>query len=135
MILLERWVAETGPGGMLLALLAPTAVIVPAKLLGFWVMAHGHFVLGLTIILVAKMVGMSVLVRLYAVGRDKLLAIGWYRRLHDGVLHVKAWAYDHVRATAVWAASQRLFARVRALVSGGRRWAAARRLVGWKATP
>lgn len=102
MAVADRWIAKAGPYAMLAMLCFPALIIVPAKMFGLWLVATHHLFRGVAVILSAKLVGMAVLVHLYAAGRERLLSIGWFRWLHEHVLTLKAWAYDSVRATAAW---------------------------------
>ena len=40
----------------------------------------------LCVLAAAKIAGMAVVLRLHAIAKPKLMSIGWYRRIHDGVL-------------------------------------------------
>lgn len=102
MAFVDRWIAKAGPYGMLAMLCFPALIIIPAKMFGLWLVATHHLFRGVAVILAAKLVGMAILVHLYAAGRERLLSIGWFRWLHEHVLALKSWAYESVRAAPVW---------------------------------
>lgn len=133
MAVVDRWIAGVGPYGMLAMLCLPALVIIPAKMFGLWLVATHHLFQGVAVILAAKLVGMAILVHLYAAGRNRLLSIGWFRWLHEHVLALKTWAYGSVRATAVWRWFHLHWSRLKTRGGLWARLAIARRFVKRKA--
>lgn len=100
-------VDRLGPRATLALLLVPLVVLEPAKPVGAYLVAQGHAASGLALIVVAEVIKLTTVERLYARSRDKLLTIAWFARLHG-------WAkakLDWVRATPI--------GRVVVAVSGG----------------
>jgi hypothetical protein len=143
---LERVVADLPPYGALAALVGPSIVIIPLKLLALYLITTGHAVLAGLLFIGAKLVGTAVLARLYMLTSPKLMQILWFARLHDRVMPWKdalfakirvswAWRYGRIvkhkaalrfhALAAKWrprlrAQAEQLSARVRALLAGGR---------------
>jgi hypothetical protein len=80
--------------GALLVLAVPVVLLEPPKLLALWWIATGHVVAGMAMLLAAKVLGLTVVLRLHAIAEPKLLSIGWYARLHEGVLALRRRIYD-----------------------------------------
>src|SRR5258706_1632680 len=78
----EARIAGLPPYAALVAFLVPAAILVPFKLLAFWLIARGHALLGLEVFVVAKIVGTAFLARIFALTRPALLSIGWFARFH-----------------------------------------------------
>src|SRR5258706_4729692 len=78
----EARTAGLPPYAALVAFLVPAAILVPFKLLAFWLIARGHALLGLEVFVVAKIVGTAFLARIFALTRPALLSIGWFARFH-----------------------------------------------------
>jgi hypothetical protein len=74
----------------------PALVILPLKILAVAMMAEGHVVTGIAIILAAKTLALGVSAFLFEHCRAKLLQIAWFDRFYHLVLRVRAWAHDLV---------------------------------------
>ena len=95
---IEAWVRQLAPWAALLLFALPTALLLPVKLLALWAIGHGHVLLGMVVIALAKVVGTAVVARLFTLTRPALLQLRWF-----------AWGYAH------WLGfKQRLLLRVRA---------------------
>jgi hypothetical protein len=136
---LEAWIAGLPRYGVLALFIVPLAIIEPFKIVALYLIAHGHWLMGLATFVLAKVVGIGLVERLFAIGRAKLLSIGWFRWAHERVIRVRDAAHDRlVRSPLWWALSERLRqarARLAALRRGltafsmrSRQWAALRRL-------
>jgi hypothetical protein len=99
---LETWICRLGPRAALVLFVLPATLLFPVKLLALWAMAHGHPVLGLLVILLAKLGGAAAVARLYLLTRPVLLTILWFARLLDWFLALKERWIARLRATAAW---------------------------------
>ncbi len=139
---IEARVARMPPHAILLLFIIPLAIIEPFKVYALYLFGQGQFLAGVLMFFLAKVVGLGLAERLFAIGRDKLLSIGWFAWCHARVLAIR----DHVHAwlarTAIWQQAMRFVRAVRGslasmrerlarlLEGGGRgRFAAARRRV------
>lgn len=127
---LERRIAALPPWAALTAFVLPALLLFPVKLLALLAMAHGHAVLGLSVILLAKIGGAAAVARLYALTKPSLLAIAWFARWHDAFLRTKdRWiallrasrAYHDVRA-ALTSVRRQLRALLRCLLPREGSW-------------
>lgn len=110
----EARIARLGPKAAMALFAGPWLLLLPAKLLAFWLIGTGHATAGLGVFVVAKLVGTALLARLFTLTKPALLTIGWFRRLHDGFAAWKARVLAYVRTlrAVVWARTTA--ARVRA---------------------
>lgn len=112
---LEAWICRLGPKAALLLFVAPATLLFPVKLLALWAMAHGYPLLGLTVIVLAKLGGAAAVARLYLLTRPVLLSIVWFAALLGWFLALKARWIDALRASRGWQ-------RVAALMKALRHW-------------
>jgi hypothetical protein len=93
---LRDFIAGLSPYAALAVFAVPAAAILPLKLLAVGAIAHGHVVAGLSVILAVKVLTLGVTSFLFDLSRDKLLQLGWFAKLYELVLRVRAWALDLV---------------------------------------
>ena len=109
----EARIAALPPYAALVAFLIPAAILVPFKLLAFWLIARGHGLLGLQVFIVAKIVGTAFLARIFALTRPALLSIGWFARFHAGFTAWRDRLYAYVKALPAWRAAKAWIAAAR----------------------
>ncbi len=131
---LEARIAGLGPYGAMAVFLAPGTLLLPVKLAALWLMAHGHGLLGVQLIVAAKLAGTALVARIYALCKPALMTLGWFARLDAWVVRWRDRLYAAVRAMAFWQALQRAKARIRWFLRRfrgkliKRRWLAIQRL-------
>jgi len=79
-----------------LVFVIPVICLLPLKLLGLWMLAHGFWLGALVVLGLAKVVSLGVMAFLFDLTRPKLLQLPWFRRLYDRVLVWRDWAHDLV---------------------------------------
>ena len=82
------------------------AILIPFKLLAFWLIARGHGLLGLEVFVVAKIVGTAFLARVFALTKPALLTIGWFARFHAAFTAWRDRLYAYVKALPAWRAAK-----------------------------
>lgn len=105
---LERRLAALPPYGALLVLLLPSLLILPIKLLALWLITQGKALLGLLVILGAKLGGTALLAWLFQLIQPALLRLAWFARLYGRWSAWKAELLAWMRASAAWRAARRL---------------------------
>jgi hypothetical protein len=132
---IEAAVARLPPYPTLALFLIPMAVIWPIKLYALYLIGLGHVGLGALAFIVAKVVGVGLAERLFAISRDKLLSIGWFARGYYAVIGVRDRVHLYLKATRWWPALVAVLRRAR---QGWREVKASLRAVLrrlWPATP
>jgi hypothetical protein len=102
---LERRIAALPPYGALAVLLLSTVALAPVKIAALWLIGAGRGWLGLSLIVVTKVVGTALLARLFELTRPALMRLGWFARLYGRWSVWKAGIVVRVRASAVWRAA------------------------------
>src|SRR5689334_16830173 len=74
---IETLIASLPPYPALAVFAVPSLLLIPVKLAAVWLLAHGQHVLGLGIVIGAKVVGTALAARIYSLTEKKLLLIGW----------------------------------------------------------
>jgi len=111
----ERWLKTLPPYGALAVFAVPALALLPLKLAALALVGRGHAVLGLLLLLAAKLVGTAVLARLFALTQPALMRLPWFARLFARWRAWKDALLAQVRATPAWqyavAVKRRLFQR------------------------
>ena len=110
---IESAVAALPPYPTLALFLIPMAIIWPIKLYALYLIGLGHWAMGMAAFVVAKVVGIGLAERLFALSRDKLLSIGWFARAYHAVTAVRDRVHDYLKTTRFWPAFVRFVRRLR----------------------
>jgi hypothetical protein len=96
----KHWLAERvdtlSPAMSLIVFIVPVIPLFPLKLIGFWLLAHEYWLSAVFTILFAKFLGVGVTAFVFDVTRPKLLEMGWFERLYEFVLTLRAKANELV---------------------------------------
>ena len=96
----KHWLAERvdtlSPAMTLIVFIVPVIPLFPLKLVGLWLLAHEYWMSAVFTILFAKMVGVGVTAFVFDVTRPKLLEMGWFERLYEFVMNLRARANELV---------------------------------------
>ena len=146
MAALERVVARLDARLVFLLFLVPMALLMPLKFFALWLIATGQPVLGVGVVVVAKILGTAVSARLYTLAEPRLMEVRGFAWLHGHVTGWLALAHAYLDASPGWQAARRmvrhtkdvakaLLGRARALLRArrggiGLRFAAVRRWMG-----
>ena len=110
----EALVRAAPPRIALLLFLAPAVALFPIKLLALWILSRGHAVLGITVIVVAKLLGTAIVGRLFILTESQLMRFIWFARVLGWWRTTKQRVMDALRRSAAWRAARRLKTRWRA---------------------
>jgi len=101
------------PYAALVVLVLPSLLILPVKLLALWLIGQGKALLGLAVIIVAKVVGTAVLARIFHLIQPALLQLPWFARFYQRWLNWKTGLLAWARATPAWRLARALRLSVR----------------------
>jgi hypothetical protein len=118
----EAAVARLPPYGTLALFLIPLAVIEPAKIYGLFLFGQGRWIAGTLTFVAAKVVGLALAERLFAISRDKLLSIGWFAWCYRKLVGLKQAIHAWLLATSLWPAVVRMVRRAREALARVRPW-------------
>ena len=96
----KHWLAERvdtlSPAMTLIVFIVPVIPLFPLKLVGLWLLAHEYWMSAIFTILFAKFLGVGVTAFVFDVTRPKLLEMGWFERLYEFVMNLRARANELV---------------------------------------
>lgn len=108
----ERHIAGLPPRWAFLAFILPSAIFLPAKLLGLHAIATGHWIIGSGVFIFAKIAGFALFSRIFNLTRPALMHLGWFARLYEWVMYYRNRIHAYLDA---WQAYQRIKQRMRTL--------------------
>ena len=111
---LEVAIGRLPPYGAAAVFLLPGTLLLPVKIGALWLIAHGHTLTGLQLIIAAKLLGTALVARIFTLTRPALMTIVWFARLYAWVMAWRARIYGFVKASSTWQALLRWRARMRA---------------------
>ncbi len=90
----KHWLAERvdtlSPAMTLIVFIVPVIPLFPLKLAGVWLLMHEYWFTAVFTILFAKLVGVGITAFVFDVTRPKLLEMGWFERLYEFILSLRA---------------------------------------------
>ena len=90
----KQWLSERvdtlSPAMTLIVFAVPVIPLFPLKLVGLWLLANQYWVSAIFVIVLGKFVGLGVTAFIFDVTRTKLLQMGWFKKIYQFVLMVRA---------------------------------------------
>lgn len=99
---LELFIAGLPPYGALLAFAIPSAVLIPAKLLGVYFLTTGHLISAGVVIFLAKIASTALIARVFLLTKPALMQIGWFARAYEIFVPWQEALFARIRASWVW---------------------------------
>jgi len=99
---LERRIAALPPPLAVLVFLLPALLLLPVKVAALWLIGRGRAMLGLAVIVLAKVVGTGLVARLFMLTRPQLMRLPWFARLYARWVGWKERLMARVRASLPW---------------------------------
>lgn len=109
----EAGIAGLPPHGILLLFLIPLAIIEPFKIYALYLIGQGRFLAAVMTFVLAKVVGLGLAERLFAIGRDKLLSIRWFAWCHARILTIRDHVHGWLERRRIWRRALRLVLALR----------------------
>jgi hypothetical protein len=88
---IARWIASLGPYATLALFLVPLILLEPVKPFSAYLVALGQFKFGMLILVVGEILKITIVERIFHLGRDKLMKIKAF-----------AWVYNFVSGWLTW---------------------------------
>jgi len=90
----KQWLAERvdslSPTMTLIVFIVPVLPLFPLKIVGLWLLTHEYWMSAFFTLLFAKFVGVGITAFIFDVTRPKLLEMGWFEKLYESVIDVRA---------------------------------------------
>ena len=109
---LERRITRLPPWAALLVFGVPVGALVPIKLLALYLFGKGHVMLGVGLVLAAKLTGTALAARLFQLTQPALMQLKWFARLYTPWKNWKDRLLDQVRSAWPWRMANQLKVRV-----------------------
>lgn len=110
---IEKLIERLPPYPTMLVFLLPGAVLFPVKLGAVWLMTHGHVLVGIGVIVAAKVSGTAIVARLYVLCKPKLLTIAWFARLHDWLITIRNRLYAAIQSMPLYQTTRAKLSTIR----------------------
>lgn len=117
---IEALLKKLPPRAAFVVLLLPSLLILPIKLAAVWLVARGHALLGVGIIVAAKLLGTALLAWLFQLIQPALMQLPWFARLYARWTSWKADLLAWVRASGVWRTARAIKLRLKRVFRAGR---------------
>jgi hypothetical protein len=98
----ERGIAGLPPYGALLTLAVPSVILIPAKLLGVYLLATGHFLTAGVIIVAAKLASTALIARIFLLTKPALMQIPWFAYAYGVFVPWQEALFARIRASWPW---------------------------------
>jgi uncharacterized membrane protein len=108
---LAAWLASLGPYPTLVLFLVPVIILEPVKPVGAYLIATGHLVSGISLIVIGEVLKIVIVERLFHFSRDKLMTIPAFARVYSWA---EAWL-EYFRSQPLWQATLRQLTAIKAL--------------------
>lgn len=114
----EKHIAALPPRWAVIAFLLPSSILIPAKLIGLQAIAHGHWLLGSTTFVLAKIAGMALFSRIFNLTRTALLQVHWFARLYERVMFYRNRIHAYLDNWAAYQRAKRAIVSLASLLKG-----------------
>jgi len=121
---MERRIAALPPWGAIAIFAAPAVALLPVKLLALFLIGRGHALMGLGVLLAAKLLGTALLAWLFTLTQPALMQLAWFARWYPRWKNWKDGVIGMVKASLLWQSMRRWKEQARA------QWAEFRRRHG-----
>jgi hypothetical protein len=115
---LGAWIAGLPPYVVLVLLAVPFILIEPAKVFAVYWTATGHVIQGAILLLIAQIVSLLTCERIFHVGHDKLMQIGWFKRLMTWLFGLRDKALNWAKSSKIWQSAAEMIKSVRTWFRG-----------------
>lgn len=88
---IARWIASLSPYATLALFLIPLILLEPLKPLSAYLVASGQFKLGMCVLVVGEILKITIVERIFHIGREKLLTIKAFALVYDFVWGWLSW--------------------------------------------
>ena len=102
---MEAFIVRLPPYGALVVFFVPALMLLPVKLLALYWISRGHAVLGILVVLSAKLLGTAAVARLFALTQPALMQLAWFANGYGRWKRWKDALIARVKHSPVWRAS------------------------------
>jgi len=100
----------------------PLLTLLPVKIVALYWLSHGHKLLGIGVIISAKLIGTGITARLFMLTQPTLMKLAWFARLFARWMRFKDSVLTRARQSAAWQQWLAFKHHVGGLISNVRNW-------------
>lgn len=119
---LEALIGRLPPYAALCVFLVPMLLLLPVKLLALYWISRGHTLLGLCLVVFAKLIGTAAVARLFKLTQPALMRMEWFARLYGRWMPWKNGLIAKVKASPTWRAVSATVRPLKLLLRAVRDW-------------
>lgn len=112
--MVERHIVGLPPWAAVAVFATPALALLPIKVLALFLIGKGYALLGVGVLLAAKLLGTALLARLFTLTQPALMRLAWFARWYPRWKTWKDGVIARVRTSALWRAAAGRKAQVRA---------------------
>lgn len=113
---IELLISSLPPYAALLVFCVPAVLLLPIKLLALYWIGNGHALLGLALVLAAKMLGTAAVAWLFSLTHPTLMRLPWFANLYRRWKPWKDRLIAQMKASAPWRAMQSSIRQLRVIL-------------------
>jgi hypothetical protein len=113
---IEALIRGLPPYGALALFVLPVLTLLPIKIAALYLLGQGHTVLGLSMIVVAKLVGTAITARLFMLTQPTLMRLAWFAHWFGRWMVFKNNVVARVKSSLAWQEWLRFKTRVKRLM-------------------
>ena len=113
---IENAIRRLPPWGALVLFAVPTLLLFPIKLVALWLIARGQPVVGVLVIVAAKLLGTALVARLFRLTQPALMKLDWFAAAYVWFMPWKDAWLNAIRASWPWRAGRVIKYRLRRAV-------------------
>ncbi len=110
----ELWIAGLPPYAALVVFVLPSAILLPVKIAGLWLLAKGQAVLAALLLAGAKVLSTALVARIFLLTKPALMQLRWFAWVYGRVMPWKDALFARIRASWVWRYGRMVKTKVRA---------------------
>ncbi len=99
---MENAVRRMPPWGALMVFALPTVLLLPIKLAALWLIAQGQHVVGVVVIVAAKLAGTALVARLFSLTQPALMRLRWFALSFHWFIRWKDLWLEAIRSSWPW---------------------------------
>jgi hypothetical protein len=93
---LARLIDRLSPQATLVVFAIPFVLLLPLKFLEVWLLVTERWIAAITVLVLAKLVGLGITSFIFEVTKHKLLQMAWFRKVYGFFIWLRAWAHEKV---------------------------------------
>jgi hypothetical protein len=119
---IEARIRQLPPYGALGLFAIPLLTLLPVKIVALYWLSHGHKLLGIGVIISAKLIGTGITARVFMLTQPTLMKLAWFARLFARWMRFKDSVLTRARQSAAWQQWLAFKHHVGGLISNVRNW-------------